>query len=126
MKDGSDAVSDWPPLNALLNTASGASWISCTTAPAASAWATPLPTTSSMVACHEVGVHTTGLGPLDEFGHDLGGIGTQGGVFLRLTDQVATFLVALTRIIWQSRPSRGACCYPIGKKAANRDEHAFP
>ncbi|HJX90231.1 MAG TPA: urocanate hydratase [Pyrinomonadaceae bacterium] len=28
MKDGSDAVSDWPILNALLNTASGASWIS--------------------------------------------------------------------------------------------------
>ena len=28
MKDGSDAVADWPILNALLNTASGASWIS--------------------------------------------------------------------------------------------------
>ena len=28
MKDGSDAVSDWPLLNALLNTASGATWIS--------------------------------------------------------------------------------------------------
>ena len=28
MKDGSDAVSDWPLLNALLNTASGASWVS--------------------------------------------------------------------------------------------------
>ncbi len=28
MKDGSDAVADWPLLNALLNTASGASWIS--------------------------------------------------------------------------------------------------
>jgi len=28
MKDGSDAVSDWPILNALLNTASGASWVS--------------------------------------------------------------------------------------------------
>ncbi len=26
MKDGSDAVSDWPLLNALLNTASGATW----------------------------------------------------------------------------------------------------
>ena len=26
--DGSDAVSDWPLLNALLNTASGASWVS--------------------------------------------------------------------------------------------------
>ncbi|WP_370236404.1 urocanate hydratase [Brevundimonas sp.] len=28
MKDGSDAVSDWPLLNALLNVASGASWVS--------------------------------------------------------------------------------------------------
>src|SRR5206468_2967184 len=28
MKDGSDAVADWPILNALLNTASGASWVS--------------------------------------------------------------------------------------------------
>lgn len=28
MKDGSDAISDWPILNALLNTASGASWVS--------------------------------------------------------------------------------------------------
>jgi urocanate hydratase len=28
MKDGSDAVADWPLLNALLNTAAGASWIS--------------------------------------------------------------------------------------------------
>ncbi len=28
MKDGSDAVSDWPLLNALLNCASGASWVS--------------------------------------------------------------------------------------------------
>ena len=28
MMDGSDAVSDWPLLNALLNTASGASWVS--------------------------------------------------------------------------------------------------
>jgi len=28
MRDGSDAVSDWPILNALLNTASGASWVS--------------------------------------------------------------------------------------------------
>ncbi|HUO97052.1 MAG TPA: urocanate hydratase [Rhizomicrobium sp.] len=28
MADGSDAVSDWPLLNALLNTASGASWVS--------------------------------------------------------------------------------------------------
>jgi urocanate hydratase len=28
MKDGTDAVSDWPILNALLNVASGASWVS--------------------------------------------------------------------------------------------------
>jgi urocanate hydratase len=28
MQDGSDAVSDWPMLNALLNTASGATWVS--------------------------------------------------------------------------------------------------
>ena len=28
MKDGSDAISDWPLLNALLNTASGATWVS--------------------------------------------------------------------------------------------------
>ena len=28
MKDGSDAVADWPILNALLNTASGATWVS--------------------------------------------------------------------------------------------------
>jgi urocanate hydratase len=28
MKDGSDAIADWPILNALLNTASGASWVS--------------------------------------------------------------------------------------------------
>lgn len=28
MKDGTDAVSDWPLLNALLNTASGATWVS--------------------------------------------------------------------------------------------------
>jgi urocanate hydratase len=28
MQDGSDAVADWPILNALLNTASGASWVS--------------------------------------------------------------------------------------------------
>ncbi len=27
MKDGSDAISDWPILNALLNTASGATWV---------------------------------------------------------------------------------------------------
>jgi urocanate hydratase len=38
MRDGSDAVSDWPLLNALVNTASGATWVSrCITA-AASAW----------------------------------------------------------------------------------------
>ncbi len=28
MMDGSDAVSDWPLLNALLNTAGGATWVS--------------------------------------------------------------------------------------------------
>jgi urocanate hydratase len=28
MKDGSDAVADWPLLNALVNTASGATWVS--------------------------------------------------------------------------------------------------
>jgi len=28
MRDGSDAVSDWPILNALINTANGASWVS--------------------------------------------------------------------------------------------------
>jgi urocanate hydratase len=28
MQDGSDAIADWPILNALLNTASGASWVS--------------------------------------------------------------------------------------------------
>ncbi|MDJ0840970.1 MAG: urocanate hydratase [Acidobacteriota bacterium] len=28
MKDGSDAVADWPILNALINTANGASWVS--------------------------------------------------------------------------------------------------
>jgi urocanate hydratase len=28
MRDGSDAIADWPILNALLNTAAGASWIS--------------------------------------------------------------------------------------------------
>jgi urocanate hydratase len=28
MLDGSDSVSDWPLLNALLNTASGATWVS--------------------------------------------------------------------------------------------------
>jgi urocanate hydratase len=38
MMDGSDAVSDWPLLNALLNTASGATWVSCIMA-AVSAWA---------------------------------------------------------------------------------------
>ena len=28
MRDGSDAVADWPILNALINTAAGASWVS--------------------------------------------------------------------------------------------------
>jgi len=28
MKDGTDAVADWPILNALINTAGGASWVS--------------------------------------------------------------------------------------------------
>jgi urocanate hydratase len=28
MLDGSDAVADWPVLNALVNTAGGASWVS--------------------------------------------------------------------------------------------------
>ena len=28
MRDGSDAVADWPILNALVNTATGASWVS--------------------------------------------------------------------------------------------------
>jgi len=28
MKDGSDAISDWPLLNAMLNVASGATWVS--------------------------------------------------------------------------------------------------
>ncbi len=28
MKDGSDAIADWPILNAMLNTAAGASWVS--------------------------------------------------------------------------------------------------
>ena len=28
MADGSDAIADWPILNALLNTSSGASWVS--------------------------------------------------------------------------------------------------
>ncbi len=28
MQDGSDAIADWPLLNALLNTACGASWVS--------------------------------------------------------------------------------------------------
>jgi urocanate hydratase len=28
MLDGSDAIADWPILNALLNTAAGASWVS--------------------------------------------------------------------------------------------------
>ena len=28
MADGSDAIADWPILNALVNTSSGASWVS--------------------------------------------------------------------------------------------------
>jgi urocanate hydratase len=28
MKDGSDAIADWPILNAMLNTAAGATWVS--------------------------------------------------------------------------------------------------
>jgi urocanate hydratase len=28
MRDGSDAIADWPVLNALVNTASGATWVS--------------------------------------------------------------------------------------------------
>jgi urocanate hydratase len=28
MKDGSDAIADWPILNALINTAGGATWVS--------------------------------------------------------------------------------------------------
>src|SRR6185436_11820726 len=28
MKDGSDAIADWPVLNSLINTAGGASWVS--------------------------------------------------------------------------------------------------
>ena len=28
MKDGSDAIADWPVLNAMINTAGGASWVS--------------------------------------------------------------------------------------------------
>lgn len=38
MRDGSDAVSDWPLLNALLNTASGATGCRCITV-AGSVWA---------------------------------------------------------------------------------------
>ena len=32
MRDGSDAIADWPILNALLNTAAGATWVASTTA----------------------------------------------------------------------------------------------
>ncbi len=32
MRDGTDAVSDWPLLNALLNAVSGATWVSSITA----------------------------------------------------------------------------------------------
>ena len=34
MKDGSDAIADWPILNALVNTAAGAHWVASTTAAA--------------------------------------------------------------------------------------------
>ena len=37
MADGSDAIADWPLLNALVNTSSGASWVSRSTMAAASA-----------------------------------------------------------------------------------------
>ena len=40
MRDGTDAIADWPLLNALVNTAAGASWVASITA-AASASATP-------------------------------------------------------------------------------------
>ena len=50
MADGSDAIADWPLLNAMVNTASGASWVSihhgggvasaAPSTPARSAWPT--------------------------------------------------------------------------------------
>jgi len=40
MRDGSDAVSDWPLLNAMLNTASGATWVSLHIMGEGSGWAT--------------------------------------------------------------------------------------
>jgi len=49
MKDGSDAVSDWPLLNALLNTANGATWYRFITA-AESAWGTRS-TPASFIVC---------------------------------------------------------------------------
>ena len=39
MLDGSDAIADWPLLNAMLNTACGASWVSSTMA---AAWASAI------------------------------------------------------------------------------------
>ena len=40
MQDGSDAIADWPILNALVNAAGGATWVSASTTAAASASAT--------------------------------------------------------------------------------------
>jgi urocanate hydratase len=40
MRDGSDAVSDWALLNALLNCASGATWVSLHHGSGVWAWAT--------------------------------------------------------------------------------------
>ncbi len=37
MADGSDAIADWPLLNALVNTSAGAAWVSASTTAAASA-----------------------------------------------------------------------------------------
>ena len=42
MRDGSDAIADWPILNALVNAANGASWVASTTAVA---WASATPCT---------------------------------------------------------------------------------
>ena len=50
MRDGSDAIADWPILNALLNTASGATWVSRSTTAAASASATRCTRAWSIVA----------------------------------------------------------------------------
>src|SRR5207244_8028026 len=62
MKDGSDAIADWPLLNALANTACGASWVSLhhgggvgigySTTPAWSWWPTaPTPVAGGWSAC---------------------------------------------------------------------------